>query len=616
MDWMIAMLNRRDLMVGAAAAGALAPFADGLGQTADQQAAEAARMNTLFDGFVREALERQPEAATSLGLDTGDLAPLKSRLTDASLAAVAKEKVDNARRIQALKTIDRSKLSPFQQASYDTVMFTLAIEDEGNRDFDYGGNGAVSPYVLSQLTGSYQSVPDFLDTQHAIETTDDAEAYLARMSAFAAMMDQELEQTRHDVALGVTPPDFVIDKTLVQMDIFLKTPADRSTMVLSLARRAREKQLKGDFKGRASKILTGEILPALSRQAEFLGQQRPKSVHDAGVGRLPNGAEYYKVSLKNYTTSAITPEEIHTTGLDLVASLSADLDALLKARGLAQGSVGARLAALTADPKYLYPNTDQAKEKLIADLNAKVVVVQAKLPNFFRTLPKAKVEIRRVPKAIEAGAPGGYYQPGSLDGARPGAYYINLRDTAELPSWSLPTLTYHESIPGHHLQLTLVNEMPDLPLIRKMVWFSGYGEGWALYAEQLAVEMGMYESDPVGRIGQLHDALFRAVRLVVDSGMHAKGWSREKAIAYYVAALGDKESAAVTEIERYCVWPGQACSYMVGKLTWLKARERARQALGAKFDIKDFHDAGLLSGALPLAVLDQVIDTYVAKARA
>ncbi len=610
------MLKRRDLMVGAAAVGACAPFAPGFGQAPDGEAAEAAKMNALFDGFVRETLERQPEEATSLGLDKGDLAILKSRLSDASPAAVAKEKTDNARRMRALETIDRSKLSAFEQVSYDTVMFTLAIEDEGNQAFDYGGNGAGAPYVLSQLTGSYQSVPDFLDTQHAIETKDDADAYLSRLNAFATMMDQELEQVRHDVGLGVTPPDFVIDKTLIQMDAFLKTPADQSSLVQSLVRRAGEKNLTGDYGAKATTLYAEKILPALARQAAFLREQRPKATHDAGVTRLPNGAQYYRVSLKNYTTATIAAEVIHKTGLDLVTSLSADLDALLKAQGLSQGGVGARLAALTADPKYLYDNTDAAKERLIADLNAKVVTVQAKLPDYFGKLPKAKVEIRRVPKAIEAGAPGGYYEAGSLDGTRPGAYYINLRDTAEWPRWGLPTLTYHESIPGHHLQLTLVNEMTDLPLIRKMVWFSGYGEGWALYAEQLAVEMGLYDSDPLGKIGQLHDALFRAVRLVVDSGLHAKGWSREKAVAYYVDALGDKESGAITEIERYCVWPGQACSYMVGKLTWLKARDKARRALGAKFDIKSFHDAGLLSGALPLSVLDQVIDLYIAKARA
>jgi uncharacterized protein (DUF885 family) len=433
------MLNRRELMMTAAASG----IASALPALAADQEPEAAKMNALFDQFVQATLQRQPEEATSLGLDKGDLAPLKSRLSDVSLAAVAKEKTDNARRVQQLKTIDRTKLSPFEQASYDTVMFTLEIEDEGNRAFDYGGGGSGNPYVLSQLNGSYQSVPDFLDTQHSIETNADADAYLARLEAFATMMDQELEQARHDVGLGVTPPDFVIDTTLTQMDEFLRTPPDKATLVQSLARRAAEKKLQGDYGAKATVLYTGKILPALSRQAAYLKDQRPKAVHDAGVARLPNGAEYYRVSLKNYTTANITPDEIHKTGLDLVASLSADLDALLKVQGLSQGSVGARLAALTADPKYLYANTDAAKEKLIADLNAKVVVVQAKLPAWFGKLPKAKVEIRRVPKAIEAGAPGGYYQAGSLDGSRPGAYYINLRDTADLPSWSLPSISYH-----------------------------------------------------------------------------------------------------------------------------------------------------------------------------
>ena len=278
---------------------------------------------------------------------------------------------------------------------------------------------------------------------------------------------------------------------------------------------------------------------------------------------------------------------------------------------MADGTVGKRLATLAADPKTLYANTDEAKETLLADLNAKVAVVQAKLPAYFGALPKAHVQIRRVPKAIEAGAPGGYYQSGTLDGSRPGAYYINLRDTAEWPRWALPTLTYHESIPGHHLQITLANETQGLPVLRKISGNSGYQEGWALYAEQLAVEMGLYEGDPLGAIGQLQAALFRAVRLVVDSGLHAQGWSRDRAVDYFVDTLGEKRTSAVTEVERYCVWPGQACSYMIGKLTWLRLRDRARTALGAKFDLRKFHDAGLLSGALPLDVLATVIDEHI-----
>jgi uncharacterized protein (DUF885 family) len=424
-------------------------------------------------------------------------------------------------------------------------------------------------------------------------------------------MGQELEQVRHDAKLGVVPPDFIIDKTLVQMHNFLNTPAEKSVLVASLVRRAKAAGLKGDFQARATAIYTAAIIPALQRQADHFTQARKSAVHDAGVARLPEGAEFYRLGLKTYTTASLSPTQIHKLGLDLVADLSAKIDAALRAQKLTAGTVGQRLAALTANPAYLYPNTDAAKETLLADLNKKVVAVQAKLPQYFGALPKARVEIHRVPKAIEAGAPGGYYQTGSLDGSRPGIYYINLRDTAELPSWSLPTLTFHESIPGHHLQLTLAQEVKGLPLIRKIIFFSGYGEGWALYAEQLAVEMGMYDNDPLGHIGQMEAALFRAVRLVIDSGLHAQNWSRERAVDYFVDTLGEQRSTAITEVERYCVWPGQACSYMVGKLTWLRLRDQAKKALGPKFDIHKFHDAGLLSGALPLDVLDQVIATYI-----
>jgi uncharacterized protein (DUF885 family) len=295
----------------------------------------------------------------------------------------------------------------------------------------------------------------------------------------------------------------------------------------------------------------------------------------------------------------------------VVADHTAKIDAIMKKHGMTQGSVGQRLAAMNKDPKYLYANTDAAKEKLIADLNAKVKAIRAKLPQYFGTLPKADVEIRRVPKTIEASQPGGYYYAPSLDGKRPGIYWINLRDTAETARWVIPTLTYHEAIPGHHLQLSMQNEA-NIPLLRKMMDFSAYSEGWALYAEQVAVEMGMYKDDPMGQIGQLKDSMFRGVRLVVDSGMHALKWSREKALAYYVDTLGDPEASAVTEIERYCVWPGQACSYMLGKLEFLKQRERAQKALGAKFDIRKFHDAMLLPGAVPLSLMPELADRYIA----
>ncbi len=608
------MLNRRELLIGGAAAGlapALPAFAD---QAAPARLSESAKLRALFDEFFQRGLLRSPELATSLGLDKGDLAGLKRRLSERSPAAVARNAADTERRLNELWSIDRAALPGADAVSYDTVLFTTEVRNEGDRSFNYGGGGSGEPYVLSQLSGSYREVPDFLDTKHRIETVDDAEAYLARLDEFARLMDEELELARHDVGVGVAPPDFAIDKALVQMRAFLGTPPDKATLVQSLVRRAGAKILPGDWAGRAEAAYVGKILPALDRQAAYLAELRGSAVHFAGVGRLPKGADYYRVSLKESTTSTLSPDELHEQGLALVAELSAQIGALLDTQGVAGGaSVGRRLAALRGDPKFLYENTDAAKEKLIADLNSKVAAVREKLPAYFGALPKAAVEIRRIPKEIEAGSPGGYYEPGSLDGARPGAYYINLRDTAELARWKLPTLTYHESIPGHHLQITLANEMPDLPLIRKTTWFSSYGEGWALYAEQLAVEMGMYDDDPLGRVGQLQAALFRAVRLVVDTGLHARDWSRERAIAYFVDALGENETVAVTEIERYCVWPGQACSYMVGKLTWLRLRDEAKRKLGAKFDLRAFHDAGLLSGSVPLPVLERVIGDYASK---
>jgi len=298
----------------------------------------------------------------------------------------------------------------------------------------------------------------------------------------------------------------------------------------------------------------------------------------------------------------------------VVANCTAQIDAIMKQHGMTQGTVGHRLRGMYEDPKFRYPNTDAGKDKLLADLNVKVQTVRAKLPQYFAVLPKADVIIKRIPKYTEASQPGGYYQQPSLDGKRPGSYYINLRDTAEVPSWTLPTLTYHESIPGHHLQLSIQSEA-NLPLIRKVSFFSSYIEGWALYAEQLGDEMGMYDNDPFGRIGYLHDAMMRGVRLVVDTGMHAMRWSREKAVKYYTDTLGDPDSAAITEVERYCVWPGQACAYMLGKLTILRLREKAKTALGPRFDIKEFHKAILIGGAVPLTTLETIVDNYIKSAR-
>jgi uncharacterized protein (DUF885 family) len=318
------------------------------------------------------------------------------------------------------------------------------------------------------------------------------------------------------------------------------------------------------------------------------------------------------VALRFATTTDMTPEEVHQLGVTQAAELNARMDILLRKEGKTSGTVRERVQALSKDPKYLYPDTDAGRQQILDYCNGLLKALQPHLPQYFNILPKAPVEIRRVPPYTEAGAPGGYYNIPALDGSRPGAFYINLRDTSELPRWTLPTLVHHESAPGHHFQLALVLEMPALPLIRKAGGgFSANTEGWALYAEQLCDEMGLYDEDPLGRLGMLQAATFRAARCVVDTGLHAKGWTRERAIDYMVETTGDNRNSMTSEVERYCTWPGQACSYKVGQTLWLKIRANARERLGAKFDIRAFHDAGLTAAPMPMSVLAQVMDEWV-----
>ncbi len=612
------MQNRREFLFAASAAAAVATAVspkDVFAATTASDPTELAKQNALFDLLVERQLRRSPETATGLGVDKGALSWTKSALSDVSLAFQKDSAAQNAWALAELRKVDRSKLAGLDGVNYDTVEFVLAIGDEFSKSFEYNGAYPGAPYVISQLTGSYQQIPDFLDSQHVIESKADCDAYMARLDAFSRVLDQETEIARHDAALGVMPADFTIDKALTQFKAMLSVEADASPLVTSVARRAKEKGVEGDYAAEAAKLYREKVRPALERQQALLTEWRTKAVHDAGVWRLPKGEAYYRAALESYTTSKITPAEVHQIGLDMVASLGAQADKLMRKAGYASGTVGERFRQMYADPRQHYPNTDEGKVELIKDLNAKVAAIMPKLPKYFGQLPKAPLEIRRVPKAIEAGAPGGYYNSPTLDGSRPGIYWINLRDSAEQPRFTLSTLTYHEAIPGHHLQLALNNEAGELPLIRKMIGFSGYSEGWALYAEQLAVEMGMYEDDVAGHIGMIHDAMFRAVRLVVDSGMHDKKWSREQAVKYFVDTIGDQEASAITEVERYVVWPGQACSYMVGKIDWLRLRAKAQKALGRKFDIRKFHDVGLLSGGVPLTVLEKVIDGYIASAK-
>ena len=606
------MLNRRHLLAGAAAVSGLAVAGVSSATATQSDPGVAKALNDLFDRIFEENVDNSPAMATSLGLDKGARAALKSKLGDASEAESLRNIARADKNLTALKAIPRDKLAGMDRINLDTVVWGYENRKAGYDRFRFGNWGGANPYVLSQLNGSYQSTPDFLANQHTIETRADADAFLSRLNAFATLIAQETERFKGDVAKGVIPPDFAIDKAVIQLEALAAVKGADSTMTRALIRKTGDKAIAGDWGAAAAKIVDGPVAAALAAQIAALRDARTKATHDAGVWKLKDGEAYYAFAARAGTTTNLSPEEIHKTGLDLVKELSAEADARFRAMGMTQGTVGERMAALAKNPKYVYENTDAAKEKLLEDLNAQIRVVQSRLPDWFGVLPKTPVVVRRVPKEIEAGAPGGYYQRPTLDGSRPGAYYINLRDTAEWPSWSLPTLTYHEAIPGHHLQIAIQMETEGLPRLRKVGGFSAFSEGWALYSELLATEMGMYETDAVGYIGYLQSALFRAIRLVVDTGMHAKRWSREEAIRYFVATNGDQESSATTEIERYCVWPGQALSYMTGKIQWVRLREQMKAQLGPKFDIKAFHDRGLTAGPVPLAVLETVYKEWVA----
>ncbi|HWT12108.1 MAG TPA: DUF885 family protein [Allosphingosinicella sp.] len=597
------MLDRRTFLLSSSAFS----FAALAGCAATPRASAAERdqaLHAILEGWFQQDLRDSPAFATNLGLDVGDLAPLRAQLGDASLAKAEQDRAEAVARYRQLEAFGRDGLSADGRLNYDIAEFRQSVAAEGAR-FRYGSaGGRPNPYVVTQLGGAYYGVPDFLDTQHPVRSREDAEAYLSRLGQFARNLEQEAERIAHDASVGVIPPDFVVDKAIGNLERMRATPAAETTMVRSLVRRAAEAGL-GDYGPQATRLVAGPVAAGLDRQIAALRAVRPRATHDAGVWKLPAGEAYYQYGLRSNTTTTMTAEEIHQTGLAQVADLHGQIDALLRAEGYTNGSVGERLNATNREDRFLFPNTDAGRAELLASLNRQMAEIQPLLPRVFATIPTARMEIRRVPVEIEAGAPGGYAQAPSLDGARPGAYYINLKDTHEWPKYGLPTLTYHEAVPGHLFQGSIARAQGELPLYRRAGGFSAYNEGWALYAERVADELGVYEGDPFGRIGYLQSYLFRAVRLVVDSGLHHKRWSREQAIRYMVENAAEPEGSGVREIERYSVWPGQACAYKVGQTVIAGLRDEAERRMGDAFDIKRFHDAVLLGGSMPLTVLQQ-----------
>lgn len=593
-----------------AGVGAMPSLARAAMQTAPTPAGAAARV--VYDRLFWEGLTINPEGATSLGLDTGERAALRGKLSSSAMAdrfGSAQKLVEAKPAIDALST---EGMTAIERNQLEVLKWFVSRSEEIVRA-PYGGfDGYPIPYTLTQLTGSYQSVPDFLDSTHPIVTSADAEAALSRMTAMAAAIEDEVARSRAEAALGVIPPDFIIAKTLTQTRSLRAQTGVTSGMASSLARRTAAANIAGDWGARAAAIVDGPIAAALDKQIALFEELAPRSTGEAGVSRLPGGHEFYAMCLRQHTSTSLTPEQAHQRGLDEVASYEARIEPLLAAQGLTAGSVGARLTALGERPDLLWPNTDEGRAALLAFANERNDAMRPLMPRIFNNPPETRLEIRRVPPAIEVGAPRGYAQRGSLDGSRPGAFYINLRDTSVWSRFSIPTLVYHEGIPGHVFQGAVLLEAGDLPLLHRSLGIAAYGEGWGLYAEQLADELDVYADEPLGKIGYLQAALYRAVRVVVDTGMHALGWSKQRALSYMIETSGLAPSAAENEIDRYIVWPGQATSYKLGHSEIVRAREAARTTMGARFDIKGFHDVVLRQGSQPLELLSRNVAAWAA----
>jgi uncharacterized protein (DUF885 family) len=563
----------------------------------------------LLDGVADNLLALQPEAATSLGIDTGARAALRSQLTDRSAAGqqrLAKQITADLARVESFNT---AALSHPVRTSIEVVKSAYATAAQGFA-LPYGdvsvGGWRNTPYVVIQNVGAYLDIPRFLDSDHPIDSAGDAEAYLARLGSYAKQLDGELERMKAARGAGLTPPAFLIEKAVGQMTVSLKNARDGGSLVESIERRT--KNIPGAWAERARVIAKNDIAPALERQLSELQAERTVATDDAGMWARPHGDDFYRWALEASTTTKMSPDQVHEMGRSEVERLHARMDGLLKEIGYAQGSVGERMKALAADPKYKFSDGDKGRAEIMAFINDRLAWIRAQMPRAFKTLVHPNMEVKRLPPEEEPGAPAAYGGAGSIDGKIPGRFWINLRTTDLHRKYDLPDLTYHEAIPGHIWQGEYTHAMP---LIRQMLAFNAYSEGWALYAEQLADELGAYDQEHVGRLGYLQSVAFRACRLVVDTGIHAKRWTREQGVRYFVDVNGSNPGEVASEVDRYCSWPGQACGYKVGQGEINRQRDKAKTALGGTYDVKAFNDTVVLGGNVPLDVLAKNVDEYV-----
>lgn len=569
--------------------------------------------DALLSATAEQLLTSSPESATSLGIDKGERAHLRAMVEDRSMAGRQTVAEGLRARIAQLDALDRNALSPVMQTNVDVVRTAFQTGLDGFA-FGYGdvavGGWRNTPYVAIQNVGAYLDMPRFLDSDHKVESAADAASWLARFEGWAGQIDGETERLKIAYDKGVVAPDFLLDKCLRQIALTRGTDAGKWELVEKFTG---NRVVTGDQAVAAAKLAAGKIAPVLDRQIAELKRHRARATSDAGVWKFPDGEAYYAWALRAATTTTMTPDEVHRAGQEELKALQSEMDGILRKLGYSKGSVGARMTALGKDPKFLYPDTDAGRQEILAYMTKTIEDMKAKMPQAFHTLVRGNVEVKRLPLAEEPGAPGAYGGAGSIDGTVPGRVWLNLRTTHLHTRYSLATLAYHEGIPGHAWQGEYTFK---LPLVRSLLGFNAYSEGWALYAEQLGAELGAYDSDPVGRLGYLQSLAFRACRLVVDTGLHAKRWTRQQAIEWFATANGSSVEEVSGEVDRYCSWPGQACGYKLGHTAINRLRTKAQRELGPRYDFRAFNDALVLGGGVPMSVLESVIDRHIAGRKA
>ena len=564
--------------------------------------------------FVKFALQN-PELLTSLGMaEQFGYRRHNAHLGDASVARVASDFKDWHQHLDDLKAYDFASQTPAQQLSTRVLTWFIESQLEGEKY-------AFHDYPVNQMFGVQNGTPDFLINQHRIADLRGAEDYLSRLGEVGRKFDQVLEGLALREKNGVVPPRFVIERVLTEMRAFAGKPAAENPLQVNFVAKvdkltALTPAEKQALVARCARAIDLGVLPAYRKLIAFFDVQLTRATTDDGVWKLPDGDAYYAWRLRNQTTTNMTPQQVHELGLAEVARIEAEMQAILSAQGQMQaGETPAQaMSRLSKEPRFLYPNDDAGRTAALADYTKMIADQLQRSRTVVGLVPKAALEVQRVPEFKEKTSAGAYYNPPAMDGTRPGVFYANLRNLNELPKFGMRTLAIHEGVPGHHFQIALAMEQKGGPTFRKVLPFTAYAEGWALYAEWLGTELGVYRDDPFSDLGRLQAEMFRAVRLVVDTGIHHKRWPRQQAIDYMAGKTGMPQGEVVAEIERYIVMPGQACAYKVGMLSIRAARTRAETALGPRWNTdaeKAFHDTVLGSGSLPLQILDEQVDAGV-----